>query len=466
MPRNTLANSSIIRSGSIGLLLGLSALLAPPAHAVEDDDRWFDGFDAGNAPGNTVEALVQTEDGIAAGGWFTDAGGNSTNYVAVWDGTGWYPYGAGFDGRVYDLAVWNGQLIAAGAFYKSANTVLKSIGRWDGHAWQPMGAGFLADVVSLAVYKGELYCGGYFDEPGPNGYRHMAKWNGSEWVPVGLIGPDEAVYDMQVWDGKLVIGGTFTHVDGIEALRLATWDGQNWSTLGGGVDNYVHSLTTFRDDLIVSGRFLHAGGTAYNRIVRRANGQWHSMGQGLDNRAYGLDSVNDDYLIAGGSFLHAGGVEANRVALWNGTTWEPIGSGTSSPVSEVLAVGLSVYFGGTFSQAGGNSSLFIARWDALPAAAVPTPTAQWTVLAPEPNPMTESTLLRWHSNASGAPLLRLFDASGRQVIELAPTTSGAGLHETRWTGRDASGSRVPAGIYWARAENAPAGTAQRIILIR
>lgn len=73
----------------------------------------------------------------------------------------------------------------------------------------------------------------------------------------------------------------------------------------------------------------------------------------------------DDTLYAGGQFTTAGGNSVNYIASWNGTSWSALGSGVNGIVY-ALEVGLdgTLYVGGTFSSAGGISLADkMARWN-------------------------------------------------------------------------------------------------------
>lgn len=66
-----------------------------------------------------------------------------------------------------------------------------------------------------------------------------------------------------------------------------------------------------------------------------------------------------------------------------------------------------------------------------------------------PNPFTDRTELRFRSERDGDVRALIFDARGRQVHELQPTTTdGSGF--LRWDGRFDDGTAAPAGIYFAR----------------
>ncbi|MBD3236055.1 MAG: S8 family serine peptidase [Candidatus Eisenbacteria bacterium] len=86
-------------------------------------------------------------------------------------------------------------------------------------------------------------------------------------------------------------------------------------------------------------------------------------------------------------------------------------------------------------------------------------------LACFPNPSLGRVAFRLPAAGDAGSLERLmiFDATGRLVRSLA----GEGGRQISWNGRDASGSRVPAGIYWARSSSAAGGESPvRLILLR
>jgi hypothetical protein len=79
-------------------------------------------------------------------------------------------------------------------------------------------------------------------------------------------------------------------------------------------------------------------------------------------------SGNAPPLFAGGSFATAGSVTANNVAKWDGSSWSAFGSGTDAQVRGLAmfdtgtTLGLNLYAGGLFHNAGGVSASYAARW--------------------------------------------------------------------------------------------------------
>ena len=72
--------------------------------------------------------------------------------------------------------------------------------------------------------------------------------------------------------------------------------------------------------------------------------------------------------------------------------------------------------------------------------------------APAPNPFRAGTRVEFtvDSDADANVVVTIHDLSGRIVRELARGAWSPGTHTLEWNGTDASGHRVPAGIYFVR----------------
>jgi hypothetical protein len=99
--------------------------------------------------------------------------------VARWDGTAWHGLGSGVDGedwRVSALAIYNGDLVAGGAFESAGGVEAHNIARWDGAAWRPFGSGIDENVWCLTVFGGALYAGGGIRTAGGKASWGIAQW--------------------------------------------------------------------------------------------------------------------------------------------------------------------------------------------------------------------------------------------------------------------------------------------------
>ena len=97
---------------------------------------------------------------------------------------------------------------------------------------------------------------------------------------------------------------------------------------------------------------------------------WSPLGSGVPGLfAVRVLTVFDDgtgpALYVGGNFTQAGGVSANYIARWDGAALSPLGTGMSSGVNELTVfddgIGPALYAGGWFTAAGGVATSSIAR---------------------------------------------------------------------------------------------------------
>ena len=294
--------------------------------------------------------------------------------IVRWDGTNWQALGAGLNGTVKALAVFDDgsgpALYAGGTFTASGSTGLNRIAKWNGTSWTALGNGLNNAVNALCVYDDgtgpALYAGGAFtiaigNIPAANiVVNGIARWNGTAWSAVtanatpadrGMNGPVNALAVFDDGAGEsLYAGGSFSTADTIPASNIAAWDGTAWSALGSGTSAEVWSLALFDIDftgpidpvLAVGGDFLLAGGVTVNRIGTWDGAEWAALGSGADGSVRALaqlDKGTDAALGAGGDFTSIGGVSANRIAYWTGTVWEPMGNGLSCTVSTIVQTG-------------------------------------------------------------------------------------------------------------------------------
>ncbi len=91
----------------------LLTMLAGTVHAQIEDDQWWDGFGRAGTNGR-IEALAVYEGDLIAAGNFGYAGGTRATQVAGWNGVRWEPLGEGLGCPVHALAVYGGELYAGG----------------------------------------------------------------------------------------------------------------------------------------------------------------------------------------------------------------------------------------------------------------------------------------------------------------------------------------------------------------
>ncbi len=209
---------------------------------------------------------------LIAGGRFTAIDGMPALRVARWDGVAWNALGSGIDdGEVLAVAAWDpdadgpihAELFAAGSFFASGDTEVRSIARWGGEAWHPVAGGFWgaspSTVFALTIWDPDgpgsaapqLVAGGTFRRTGPHFVNEIARWDGVSWHSFGN-GPFESfgwVGALGTWDPdgagpatEWLIAGQLRDV----AHPIRAWDGTEWRDLGEGISGDVFALTSWK----------------------------------------------------------------------------------------------------------------------------------------------------------------------------------------------------------------------------
>jgi hypothetical protein len=338
-----------------------------------DDIYWQEGFHLQGIDGS-VFALAIFDGQLIAGGAFQVAGNTIAHNIAAWDGSLWSTLATGINGVVYALTIYNNTLIAAGYFDTAGGVAVNSIAAWDGSSWSPLECGEINGyhvVNALTVYDNKLVAGGFF-ATAESTEHYISVCDGSTWSRLGS-GMNSYVYCLIVYDNKLIAGGAFDTAGGAPANHIAAWTGSTWSPLGSGVggvdpEAYVCALTVYGTKLIAGGQFTIAGGIGANNIGAWDGATWSSLSSGTSYGPVFALSVYDDMLIAGGWFTMAGAVAASRIATWNGSTWSSLGSGMdgyfySSGVYALIVYNYKLIAAGRFDMAGSVGANSIAAWD-------------------------------------------------------------------------------------------------------
>lgn len=193
--------------------------------------------------------------------------------VARFDGAAWQVLGEAFtDGWISRLAVFEGDVIAAGTFKGNGSQPLNQIARWDGQSWQPLAQGITGTsdpwIRSMTVYGDRLIVAGRFEQADGKSSMNIASWDGRSWHALGqgLTGDNYAhAADLTVFDGMLIAGGSFTHAGGAPAPGLAAWNGTTWSnpfaSVSGPTPYEVSALAVFQNQLVASADWIGGSGS-------------------------------------------------------------------------------------------------------------------------------------------------------------------------------------------------------------
>jgi len=80
------------------------------------------------------------------------------------------------------------------------------------------------------------------------------------------------------------------------------------------------------------------------------------------------------------------------------------------------------------------------------------PISQFVLYQNYPNPFNGGTLIHYNLAQAGTMTLRIFNLTGQAMTTLVNGEQSAGLHSAAWAGRDETGAKVPAGVYFYRLE--------------
>lgn len=195
-----------------------------------------------------------------------------------------------------------------------------------------------------------------------------------QWISMNeFSGTDSNVNAVLRHGDDLYIGGLFKRVKNVEANFIAKLHipSGEWNALGGGLNGMVDVLAVdMNGNVYAGGNFYLAGSKLVNNIAKWNGTNWSSLGSGmsgdsdisLEVLALVFDKKGD--LYAGGNFTNAGGVTVNYIAKWDGSKWSSLGKGLDGFV-KALAVDESgnIYAGGCFKKAGDITVNGLAKWD-------------------------------------------------------------------------------------------------------
>jgi hypothetical protein len=348
-------------------------------------------FAAAGEPDGLVLALKAAAPasgaGLFVGGLFQNIGGSAARAAARLNSAGWTALSGVSDGNVRDFEVFDfgqGPELVAGGTLASPSVSSPSIARWDGSSWQSVGQGLPGGVNSLAVYAGSgaprLYAGGTFNTLAGASVNRLAVLENGTWQPLGGGASNGQVSDLLPFDlgagQELLAAGNFASVGGLTVNGLLRYDGAGFAGFGDGLDEGVLALLLdaggSNPALIAGGAFKTAKGQSLNAVGRFDGQSWSPLGSGLVGTVRALAASGDgSTLYAGGTFALASPGANTNIARFDGTSWQSLSSGTAGTGSgavRALALfdaggGPELYAAGSFSLAGGQPALRIARWN-------------------------------------------------------------------------------------------------------
>lgn len=277
----------------------------------------------------------QNQTNLFVVGNFRRLGGRNCFGVAKWTGKNWEPVGDLLNDQVYDICVFNGDIIIGGSFtYGSGLRTIRRLAILRNGRWEELSGGMNNTVSSLATHTisgaETLYVGGSFTTAGtgltvPVSSPYLAKLStAGAWTTTTVAGNsfNGTVYDMVVFDdgssNLLYVGGAFTN-----------------TPAGAATSSYLGTYNT-------SGTFATFTGGAPNASV------------------FCLGTDSSGYLLIGGNFTTIGGSATPVTAKctkWNGLVCSTIATGSVTGlhyVNDIFHYNGSVYIASINTAGTGN----------------------------------------------------------------------------------------------------------------
>jgi len=321
-------------------------------------------------------------------GTYSLIGGNDYRGIATWNGAQWDSLGAGIDdnfssfpGNTNSVVRFGNDILIGGVFSRVGSIASKAMARWDGTQWSTMYGGQPSDAVDgIVINNGELYVNGMFDSIGNVSAHGIAKWNGSSWVSLygnyDFNNAQDGIRKMIFYHNTLYVSGMFRDPWGT-LCRLAKWNGSSWQFMVTDVQGsiaYIADMVVYNDELIVGGLFYQSSGNRANSIMKWNDTLWTDVGGSIVPTTYNPYptvkdlEVHNNVLYCVGNFEIIGGISANGLASWDGINWCGYDANfelTPGQSMGAICIGFyndTMYVGGGFHYANGDSIPFLAKW--------------------------------------------------------------------------------------------------------
>ena len=361
-----------------------------------------DGRPGSWSPVVSGEVSCMATDGtrLFVGGGFTSIDGEPRQNLAAFDmATGsllpWHPDP---DDGVLALHVNAGRLYLGGFFSSVAGVPRSRVAAWDLlrdslSSWAPEATG---DVRCIETSDSTVYLGGRFYGVGGQPRALLAAVSATdgrvlEWAPAvsranGIFYHDSGprVSAIVVHHGAVYIGGSFDLVNGVERVclakldqrtgELAAWDARSFWPLFGDLPP-VTCLRVHGERLFVGGEFTQLGGrdfgqrngdrTGFAAALDLETGDADEWDPRLTNCAFAIEFGTRGVLIGGYSvfawdWVWRRGLMAVDLRTGLVTDWDVQMDGG---VYALAAKSGTLYVGGDFTRASGESRQFLAAYD-------------------------------------------------------------------------------------------------------
>lgn len=340
------------------------------AAALDLTDGTLTAFDP--QPNNSVNAIAINEDRIYIGGDFTQLGGESYPRAAAIDRISgnivedWRPVP---DNSIEAIALDGDRVLICGSWTFLKRTSPDNLARYDEESFEAssVSSGSInSTIFTMAGAGDKLYIGGNFTNVLGESRQRLARIDlNSGTADAFELNANNTVERLVFENGKLYIAGDFTSLGGEPHSRAAVYDADAGELLAWnpGFDGTVYALVPTPDGtgVIAGGNFDQVSPDAAARLTKfdtETKSFDPAFNVGVNNSVYAL-ALKGDTVFLGGTFSSAGGNSLQRLAAANkftGAVFEDFDAGgISSTVNGLTIIGNRLYMGGSFSTVGGET---------------------------------------------------------------------------------------------------------------
>ena len=284
--------------------------------------------------------VVQPDDKILVGGYFTAVNGVSINRLARLNSDGTvdltFNPGTGFNNWVNQIAIqFDGKIIVAGSFTNFNGSTVGRIIRLDANGAADLsfnvGTGFNSDVNSVVIQSdGKILVTGNFTTFNGTPANKIIRLNIDGSIDnsfdsgSGIDGSGSCIALQP--DGKIIVSGTFTSYNGTlrkNIVRINS-DGivDNSFDPGSGFDDFVETIALQSDGkIIAAGGFTTFNGSPQNGVIRLNDDGTldpsFATGTGINGWVLSSAIQADGKILLGGVFYYYNGIQKNSIVRLN-----------------------------------------------------------------------------------------------------------------------------------------------------
>lgn len=349
--------------------------------------------------------------------WCTSIPFTSFSQQWVKDSTGKF-----FTWQVYTLYAVKDTLFISGWFNSIGSIHARGIARYHNGKFDSLRGGINGEAYAMIYARGSLYVGGYFSyainlsNPVPWEQEivpysgGLARWDGNRWHWVDTLNKCNSICinDMVYHNNHFYFAGYTPGSFIYHNTSVVRWDGPGQFVYIGKIPQVTDNLEIYRDKLYAIcfwGLLKYEGDTTWNK---NPFNNYFPTGTNLY-----VDTINDFFYIAGTKFVGNPPIPSYGIAMWDGFRWHsmgnalmaansmkvyrghlyiatdtilwdgtrvnyicywdwdtkryyPLGSGLNNWPLTFEVFHDTLWVGGRFSIAGGDSARGLARWYAPP----------------------------------------------------------------------------------------------------